>query len=325
MPSTVSQALNGKGYVEAGTKKRILEAAAGLGYHPDARARGLRMGKGQTIGLFSAMPPQVAAGPSRLGFLMEITAVAAEAALNKGLALLLAPSAGSGFAPETFGIDGAIVLEPAADDPYVPRLLELNLPVVCLGRYPREEVVPYVDLHSAVTAGLLLEHLWENGSRCIALLIGDRERTSYRETEAVYQRFCGERGLTPLVRRTAESGGETGAHVTAAALLQECPEIDGLCALVDTFAVGAVQAARAAGRRVPEDLKIVTRYDGLRARTCKPPLTAVDLHLDAVASLGVELLFRRISGEDAPTRLTPPLPTLMPRESTALGESTVKQ
>ena len=42
---------------------------------------------------------------------------------------------------------------------------------------------------------------------------------------------------------------------------------------------------------------IATRYDGLRARTAEPALTAVDLHLEQVATLAVELLFEHLSGD----------------------------
>ncbi|MEU3726013.1 substrate-binding domain-containing protein, partial [Streptomyces sp. NPDC031705] len=90
---------------------------------------------------------------------------------------------------------------------------------------------------------------------------------------------------------------------------------------VDAFAVGAVRAIRDSGRRVPDDVMVVTRYDGPRARTCEPPLTAVDLQLDRAASDAVELLLARLRGEDpAPrevpgTAVTAPEPRVIARAS----------
>lgn len=101
-----------------------------------------------------------------------------------------------------------------------------------------------------------------------------------------------------------------------AALLQAKPSVDGVCVLVDAFAVGAVRAALGLGLRVPEDLRLVTRYDGLRARTCNPPLTAVNLHLDEVGALAVELLFAVISGSGTAT-LFPSMPELVVRASSS--------
>ncbi|WP_197678160.1 substrate-binding domain-containing protein [Brevibacterium siliguriense] len=51
-----------------------------------------------------------------------------------------------------------------------------------------------------------------------------------------------------------------------------------------------MRAAQESGRTVGGDLLIATRYDGLRARTSRPPLTAVDLGLEAISSAAVEML-----------------------------------
>lgn len=56
--------------------------------------------------------------------------------------------------------------------------------------------------------------------------------------------------------------------------------------------------------------------DGIRARSCQPPLTAVDLHLDDMASQAVALLFDHLGGgTDARRCVVPALPKLVIRES----------
>lgn len=322
VPSTVSQALNGKRHVDEATKLRVLEAAKALGYRPNPRAQQLRTGGMRSIALVSAMPFGVAAGPSRLGFLMEIAAVAAEAALTRGLGLMLVPPAPSGSNAPLRGLDmdGVLVLEPAARDPALDSLAAGGTPVVCIGQSPTHPHVPCVDLRSEETADLLLQHLWETGARNPALIIGIRERTSYAVTEARYRLFCGERGIEPLIRRVDEEGGEMAGQVATTSLLDIHPEVDGLCALVDAFAVGAVRAAQSRGRKLPEDIRIVTRYDGLRARTINPPLTAVNLHLEEVGALAVELLFAVMSGHETAAMLHPSLPELVVRESSVSSQ-----
>ncbi len=62
---------------------------------------------------------------------------------------------------------------------------------------------------------------------------------------------------------------------------------------------------------------VVTRYDGIRARSHQPPITAVNLHLERVASQAVELLFEHISGRHERASVAAPLPELVPRESSA--------
>ena len=75
------------------------------------------------------------------------------------------------------------------------------------------------------------------------------------------------------------------------------------------------------GRAVPGDVRVATRYDGIRARTSEPPLTAVDLHLDETAAAAVELLLRVLSGEDTPASADVALPVLVPRASSAGGHT----
>ena len=113
-----------------------------------------------------------------------------------------------------------------------------------------------------------------------------------------------------------EREGEEAGYRAAVELLKRQPQIDAICALVDAFATGALRAVLESGRRVPGDVMLATRYDGLRARLAQPPLTAVDLRLDIVASTAVDLLLRHLRGADAPMRVPAPAATLVARGST---------
>ncbi|MEJ8810741.1 substrate-binding domain-containing protein [Variovorax ureilyticus] len=61
---------------------------------------------------------------------------------------------------------------------------------------------------------------------------------------------------------------------------------------------------------------IATRYDGIRARTCEPPLTAINLHLDEVAHLAIDRLFDHLPGTTSRRRVAGPAPELVVRGST---------
>ncbi|CAM5351451.1 LacI family transcriptional regulator OS=Streptomyces tendae OX=1932 GN=F3L20_31400 PE=4 SV=1 [Streptomyces tendae] len=317
--TTVSHALNGLGKVDPRTRERVRQAATELGYRPNLRAQRLRRGEAKAIALASSMPFAVAGGPSRLGFYMEVAAAAAESALLHDYALVLVPPVQSGSALYSVDIDGAIVVEPEVDDAAAAQLRERGLPYVALGRpVSPDEDVPYVDLRGGTVAELLLCHLREQGARRPALIVGAGSRHSSVDALAAYERAADRYGWEPVVARVAESGGERAGYDACAALLAEHPRTDAVCALVDAFAVGAVRAVRDSGRTVPDDVMVVTRYDGLRARTCEPPLTAVDLHLDRAASDAVELLLARLRGDTATASVTvPPPPRVIVRASSA--------
>lgn len=319
--TTVSHALNGLGKVDPRTRERIKQVATELGYRPNLRAQRLRRGRAQAIALASSMPFAVAGGPSRLGFYMEVAAAAAESALAHDYALVLVPPVQSGSALYSVDIDGAIVVEPDVDDAAVAQLRGRGLPYVALGRpVSPDEDCPYVDLRGGSVTELLLDHLREQGARQPALIVGSGSRHSSVDALAAYERKAEEHGWVPIAAAEPEAGGEQAGYDRCAALLAEHPGTDAVCALVDAFAVGAVRAIHDSGRSIPDDVMVVTRYDGLRARTCRPPLTAVDLHLDRAAFDAVELLLDRLRGDVATERAaTSPGPRVIVRESSVRG------
>jgi DNA-binding LacI/PurR family transcriptional regulator len=308
--TTVSHALNRRGQVDARTREKVERTARRLGYRPNRHAQRLRTGEAHMIALVSSMPFAVSGGPSRLGFLMEIAAVAAGAALTHGLALALLPP-----------VDGALVVEPAARDATIETLRKRGVPVVAIGRPPgARHRVACIDIRSEKTAELLLAHLFDVGARRVALLIGSEKRNSYAETAAVYERLAEAREMPRRVAMVDESEGEEGGRRAMAELLAEHPDIDGVCALVDAFAVGAARAIVESGRRIPEDVRLVTRYDGVRARMHVPPLTAVDLGLEQVATQAIDLLFACLRGDVADDEVLGPEPRIVVRASSVAGK-----
>ncbi|VTU38100.1 LacI family DNA-binding transcriptional regulator [Variovorax sp. PBL-E5] len=318
-PTTVSHALNARGQVDARTRARVEKAALKLGYRPNRHAQRLRTGEAHMIVLLSSMPFAVAGGPSRLGFLMEIAAVAASAALDRSLALVLAPPMESGQVPlELLDVDGALVIEPSAGDPNMEYLKRRGLPVVAIGKPGgARSAVPYVDIHSAQTTRLLLDHLYAQGARKVAMILGSAQRNSYLEAQAAYREVVTARRQPFLLSLADEVRGEDGGREAARALLAAHPDIDALCVPVDAFAAGAVKAIAESGRRIPQDVMVATRYDGVRARTCNPPLTAVDLHLEQVAHEAIDLLFDHLRGDLSRRAVAGPAADLVARESSA--------
>ena len=315
-PGTVSNAISGKRKVDSETRARIDAAIRDLGYVPNLAARGMRTGRANTIAIFSSMPTAVAAGPSKLGFLMEIAAAAAITALERNVALVLVPPIED---PETalatIPFDGAILLEPEQDDPYTAILQARGVPVVVIGPVPGTPA-PAVRLDHAETAGALVDHLVEAGARSFPLVVGLSQRQSNRVFREVYAARMAEAGLPCRIVEVPEADAMAGAE---AALLREIDDngpIDGVLAPIDAMATGAMAALRARGLRIPQDVRVATRYDGIRARSETPPLTAMDLRLDDVARLATEALLDLLDGSEAEQIIDAPAPRLVPRGST---------
>ena len=94
-------------------------------------------------------------------------------------------------------------------------------------------------------------------------------------------------------------GGEHATH----RLLAAHPDLDGLFVASDLMALGALDALRAAGRRVPEDVAVVGFDDSDLARGALPPLTTVR---QPIEGLGHAMAASLLSLLDAATRPHPP-------------------
>lgn len=314
-PGTVSNALSGKRRVDAATQARITEAISALGYVPNLTARGMRTGRVGTIAIFSSMPTAVAAGSSRLGFLMELAASAAITALDSNVALLLIPPiADPRAALASIAFDGAILVEPEAQDPYLALLAARDVPTVVIG--PAEETPLSVTLDYAHMAGLLFDHLVDSGARRFPLIVGQSARASNIVFEQVYRDRCAALNLAPQVIALPEADGERGAERALTAHIAQLGAPDGVLVPIDAMATGVMTALRGAGLSVPDRVRVATRYDGLRARSETPALTALTLHLDRVADMATRLLVEAIETGTAEATLVAPAPELVVRGST---------
>lgn len=314
-PGTVSNTLHNTRFVEPETRRRVEDAIRTLGYVPDIRARQLRTGKTQTIALLSSVPMNIASGASRLGFMMEIALSAAIIALEKQHALVLIPPGEQLL--DSVSVDAAILLEPSRNDPLIAQLQNASIPFVTIGKAPGEEVYPWVDLQSAVTTSMLLEHLEAQGARRIALFTGRTERTSSHQAEAVYRHWCGSHA-SPVIMQLDEMNGEEAGYLAMKQCLSQHHDIDGVLVLIDTFATGVLKALREEEIAVPHQMRVATRYDGIRAREATPAMTAVNLHLDLVAQAAVHLLFDLLAGKPA-TSHPGYRPELVVRQSTSVS------
>ena len=96
--------------------------------------------------------------------------------------------------------------------------------------------------------------------------------------------------------------------------MPELPEVF-ICAN-DVVATDLMQALAAAGKRVPEDVRICGFDDSAESRLSKPPLTTVHIHTQVIAYSAVHLLISRIKAPSLDYRTIHTETDLIYREST---------
>jgi LacI family transcriptional regulator len=103
------------------------------------------------------------------------------------------------------------------------------------------------------------------------------------------------------------------------ALLRRDPGVDAVVCGSDQVARGVCDGLREAGVAVPDDVAVVGFDDwDVMALASRPPLTTVDLRLEALGRRGAELLLEAVAGRPQPGTTRVP-PRLVVRESTTGG------
>ncbi len=326
---TVSNVINDFPHVRPSTRMRVLSAIEELGYRPNLSARGLRSGRTGVIGLavpelrqnyFAELADAIirAAEKHDLGVLVEQTSGDREreiAAVTGAGRLRLTD--GLLFSPQRLGQDDRHLIQP-------------RFPFVLLGERIFGGPTDHVTMHNVSSAQAATEHLIGIGRRRIALIGAHPDRRE--EIRSADLRVRGYKGALEaagipvdqqLIRAVAPWHRENGAEAMRD-LIASGVAFDGLFALNDTLALGALRALGNAGVRVPDDVAVIGFDDIDEARFSVPSLSSVDPGRQEIAETAVELLVERINekdGEPLPPLLVKSQFRIVARESTGSGRS----
>lgn len=322
---TVSNVVNDYPHVRTTTRDRVLVAIKELGYQPNLSARGLRSGRTGVIGLaipsvreayFAQLADSVivAAEKRGLGVVVDQTNQVREHELDVIAGRRLRLTDGILFSPVHIGESDA-------------ELLNVPFPLVILGESVFGGPTDHVTMHNVSSARAAVEHLLGLGRRRIAVIGANYNHTD--EANAFgsatlrvrgYYQALNAAGIpedAALVRPAGRWHYDSGAAATRR-LLESGPPFDGLFALNDTLAIGALRALTEAGVRVPADVAVIG-FDNIDAtRFSVPSLSSIDPGRDDIAEIAMEMLLERIleKGERMPPRRIKPDFHIVGREST---------
>lgn len=197
-------------------------------------------------------------------------------------------------------------------------LLELSIPVVLLAAGDAYPDFDTVSTDSAQAGQLAMEHLISLGHRRIALIAGPNRRSKSFTHRDTYIRVSQAHGLAvddDLIVTTTFT--QTGGRAAMESLLTLADPPTAVFAVNDIIALGALQAAHAAGLRVPDELSIIGMDDIFAAASTFPPLTTIAKPKYDIGATAARLLMERInSGETLPARHCLLPSTLEARQST---------
>ena len=105
-------------------------------------------------------------------------------------------------------------------------------------------------------------------------------------------------GLEPIhLQLDAFAADEQANQEEIINFLKQHPAVDGIFASSDVIAAEAVQASRHAGKRIPEDMRIIGYDDVKIASLLSPRLSSIRQPIEEMAERIIGLVVQQIQGE----------------------------
>jgi DNA-binding LacI/PurR family transcriptional regulator len=317
--STVSRALAGSPLVDPRQRARIFKLARQQNYAVNSTARNLRLRHTQTIDVVIPVAPP-SPHPLTDAFVLRLIGHLAEAITERGYSMSLrklAPTTRQGLPNLTAAshTDGIIVIGQSAGHEALQRLATGLQPLVVWGARIKGQTYCTVGTDNFGGGLAATEHLLKSGRRRI-LFMGDPRPPAVRLRYAGYVRALshGPAGTgRPRILRAPRIADE--AYESMRAFLQSNAHFDAVFAASDVGAISAMHALQEAGVSIPQDVAVVGFDDIPIAPHTSPPLTTVRQDVVRAARILVDLLLRRIAGEDTASVLIPA--ELVVRESSS--------
>lgn len=314
--ATVSRLINKTSYISPETAEKVWSAIEELGYYPNVNARGLASGRSLLLGLIVSdiVNP----------FFPELVKSFEESAMEQGYEII---TANTNYDPARTAlrvrqlierrVDGVAVMTSEMDQSLIDELATRGIPIVFLDTGKVRENISNVRIDYEQGIREAVNHLLELGHRRIGFISGPLDLKSARIRRSAFLKFLKNQGIIEKKELVTMGNYRIGGGKEAMTKLLKLKERPtAVLASNDLTAIGALQALRTHGLRVPEDLSLIGFDDIDLAQSTDPPLTTINVSRSKVAKSAFELLFASISGKTVEKELHVET-NLVIRESTA--------
>lgn len=296
---TVSNVVNDYEHVSEATRRKVNTAIEALGYVVNVSARNLRLGQ---TGVISLVIPDL-----QLPYFAQLSSLVIGEAKKLGLHVIVEPTLYSreGEIDALHGsrqnlFDGVIFspLELGQED---VDQLKVDYPLVLIGERIFTNTVDHVATENVEGAKRATSYLIQSGCRRVAVLgvhPGEKVGSAGLRFQG-YREALEENGIEFDERLVAPAGMWHRVDGVNAMneLLDGDARPDGVVALNDMLASGAMHAIQMRGLKVPDDISVIGFDNSDDSQYLSPPLSSIAPGLEAVARLSVRVLRDRIDGK----------------------------
>lgn len=309
--ATVSRALNGLASVDPVLKERVLAAVRDLGYRPDGLARGLRRQVNTVLGM---LVPDI-----ENPFFTSMVRGAEDAAYRGGHLLMLCNTDEKVEKEKAYldvllgqGVAGLVLVVADEELSDMRPLIEWGTPVVAVDRRGHHQhPIDAVLVDNIAGSRKATEWLVRQDFERIATIAGPDRTTTGFERLRGYRQALTAAGI-PLRDDLVVYGDfhVDGGYRAASQLLDQSPPPEAIFVANNQMTVGAIAAIADRGLEVPGDVAIAC-FDELSSTVrWSDAIATVDQPSYDMGRIAVEILLRRIGGDNQPVsevRLQPEL------------------
>lgn len=282
---TVSRALNGRPDVSDDTRKRVLDAAAELGYLPNQAGRSLRRGATNAVGFMIESNDETEANSDN--FFLGVIGGLTGALLRHNLDLVVLPCSVNEDPHDYLQrivarrlVDAVIISATQRGDRRIQLLKAARIPFIALGRTGGEDEYAWIDLDFEGVAHQAVSRLVARGHRQIAVAIPDTDVNLGYVFRDAFVDALARHGLTAdpshIIRaRSSEHGGYTIGNTLLA--MENRPTA--IVLVYEMMAIGLYRRLSEAGLMPGRDLAVVGFREGPQAQFLSPALTCFRMSL----------------------------------------------
>ena len=317
--STVSRAFGPNGNVAPETRAQILKVARKLGYQPNAIARSLITRRTSIVGIVMA---QITSP-----FYPYVLEMFTQRLHEVGRRVLLFTTGPQQEVDEIlpqvleYQVDGLVITSATLSSAMVNECVRHGTPVVLFNRYVRGANASAVCCDNYAGGRMVADVLLDAGHQRLAYIAGKENTSTNLDREQGFGERLRERGLTTWLREPGHYTYGSG-YEAARRLLQRAEPPDAIFGANDITAMGAIDAARELGVKIPDDLSIIGFDDIPAANWSAYALTTIRQPVNAMIEQTVELLLERLETPGLKPVLKFMPGELVKRKSARLSERT---
>jgi len=307
--TTVSLVLNNKyeaSKISPKTVQKVLNAAADLGYVPNAAAQALVRRRSGTIGLIlSRSHHQINSDV----YLTQVADSLMQVAHDNNMRVLLdvLEDVVDEFSYQRLiqsrQVDGIIFSGPRLDDNALKLLSQVNFPTVLMGALPSKSFYS-VDIDNVLAARTATEHLIKLGHSCIACITNTTPNYSAASDRLRgYQQALQKHNIVPDDRMVRYGNFDPQSGFRAMnGLLSLNPIPTAVFVASDVVAYGAMSAINKADLQIPGDVAVIGFDDVPLSEFFQPRLSTIHLPIQELAQAAGNLLIQLINGDTPENR-----------------------